>query len=107
MARVLLRLSRLQCRFQTGIAGIEPKAMATHGLRSGAIDLLTLTSIEPRRRSAPGRARRSLAPWTATGGQCAAGSRSITITVKDPGSTGPLLPPGGIGPNFADATNSR
>lgn len=43
-------------------------------------------------------------------GQCAAGSRSITINVNDPGRTGGLPLPGvpaGTGPNFAETTNTR
>ena len=34
-------------------------------------------------------------------------SRSMTISEKESGSTGPLRPPAGTGPNFADATNRR
>jgi predicted unusual protein kinase regulating ubiquinone biosynthesis (AarF/ABC1/UbiB family) len=44
------------------------------------------------------------------GGQRAAGSRSITISVNDPGSTGPRplpVPPVGAGPNFAETMNTR
>ena len=36
-----------------------------------------------------------------------AASRSITIKVNDPGSTGPLLAPAGVGPNFAETMKTR
>ena len=39
--------------------------------------------------------------------QRVAGSRSITINANDPGSTGPLLAPGGVDPNFAETMNTR
>ena len=39
--------------------------------------------------------------------QCFAESRSITIRVNVPGSTGPLLAPAGVGPNFAETMNTR
>ena len=41
--------------------------------------------------------------------QRADGSRSITIIVNVPGSTGPRrrLPSAGAGPNFAETTNTR
>ena len=42
-------------------------------------------------------------------GQRIAGSRSITVNVKDPGRTGGLPRPGpaGTGPNFAETINTR